>query len=87
MTSATIAIVVVGVALVGAVGVGAGFDIMSLILFALIVALGAVAIAAARRTRGGGLRPRACAHCGGLISAMAPICTHCGARQEPVDPP
>jgi hypothetical protein len=85
MTSATIAIVVVGIALAGAVGIGGGFDATSLILFGLIVVLGALSIAVARKTRTEGVRPRPCISCGGLISATAQTCMHCGAAQEPME--
>jgi hypothetical protein len=81
MIAITVAIVVVGVALVAAVGIVGGFDGTSLIYFALIVALGAMAITVARKSRTGAVGPRRCVRCEGLISPNEPYCKHCGAAQ------
>jgi hypothetical protein len=79
VTQLTIVIVVVGVALAGAVGLAGGFDAASLLYFGIIVALGALAIAVARKSGTGAVGPRRCPQCGGLISPNAPYCKHCGA--------
>ena len=75
----TFAIVVVGLALAGAVGLAGGLDAISLALLGGIVAPGTLAIAAARKSRTGSVGPRRCPECGGLISHTAPYCKHCGA--------
>lgn len=80
MTSATIAIVVLGVAAVAALTFGRGLDLVSLIILALIAGVGCLAVAAARRTKRQSIAPARCERCDGLISALSPYCKHCGAR-------
>lgn len=79
MTGWVTAIVVGGVSLAVLVGARRGFDAVSLATLAGILALGALAIAVARRAGGGSVGPGRCAGCGGLISPHAPVCKHCGA--------
>jgi hypothetical protein len=81
VTGVTITIVVVGVALAAAVGIVGGFDTTALIYFALIIALGTLAIAVARKSKTGEVGPRPCTDCGGLNSPNAPYCKHCGSGQ------
>lgn len=77
MTMVAIIIVVVGVSLAAAIGIAGGFDATSLIYFSLIIALGAIAIAVARKSKTGKVGPVTCANCGGLNSPSAPSCKHC----------
>ena len=79
MTAWVVAIVAGGVGFALWVGARRGFDPVSLMILAGIVALGALAIAAARRAGAGLVGPDHCGGCGGLISANAPVCKHCGA--------
>jgi hypothetical protein len=74
----TIAVVVAGIALALIVGVERGFDGTSGVIFLLIVAVGALGIAVARRARSGAVAPVRCRECGGLNSPTASICVHCG---------
>lgn len=78
MRFAAIAIVSAGVLVAVAAGMSGGFDVLSIVILVLIVAMGALAIAVARRT-GQGVRPAVCSECGGLMSPHAPYCKHCGA--------
>ncbi|MDQ3751737.1 MAG: hypothetical protein M3333_02445 [Actinomycetota bacterium] len=78
MTGWVTGIVAAGVGLAVMVGVNRGFDAVSLTILLGIVALGALAIAVARRATSGDVGPGRCASCGGLISPNAPICKHCG---------
>jgi hypothetical protein len=78
MKFAAIAIVGAGIAVALAAGVAGGFDAVSIVILVLIVAMGALAIAVARRSAGG-VRPAFCAVCDGVISPHAPYCKHCGA--------
>ena len=80
MTGAVVALVVLGVAVVLALGLAVGFDSTALIIFAFVVVFGALAIAAARKARSGAVAPGGCPECGGLVSPNAPYCKHCGAR-------
>jgi len=82
MRIATLAIVVCGLALALGLGFREGFDATSVTILALIVATGAVAIAAVSRSEGGAIAPARCTACDGVISATAPYCKHCGAPQE-----
>ena len=71
--------VIVGLGIAAAVllGLGLGFDIGALVILALIVGCGALAIAVSRKAVAGESGPRTCPHCGGLISPNAPFCKHC----------
>ncbi|MBA2273442.1 MAG: hypothetical protein H0W21_05995 [Actinobacteria bacterium] len=83
MTAWVTGIVVAGVSLVLLTGVTKGFDTVSLPILGGIVALGALAIAVARRAGSGTVGPGRCAGCGGLVSPNAPVCKHCGAATAP----
>jgi hypothetical protein len=77
-----IAVIVAGIALSVALGFARGFDAYAAIILVLIVAVGALAIAALNRWSGGSVRPGACSECGGVISPNAPYCKHCNAPTE-----
>ena len=81
MRTATLAIVVAGLALSLALGFGQGFDATSVTILVAIVLVGALAIAAANRSSRGLTGPATCAECAGVISPNAPFCKHCGARR------
>ena len=83
MSAMAVAIVVAGVALTTAIGAGAGFGVVTLILLAPIVAFGVLVIAIARKSKTGAVSPATCPRCGGLISPNAPFCKHCGAPFAP----
>jgi hypothetical protein len=74
--------VVVGLAVALAVSVGAaaGLDAYAAVILGLILAVGWLAISVARRSGGRSIAPERCPECGGLGSANAPYCKHCGAR-------
>jgi hypothetical protein len=74
-----ITVIVAGIALALALGVSRGFDAVGIVIFVLIVAVGALAIAALRRWDTGSVQPATCDSCGGVISPNAPYCKHCGA--------
>jgi hypothetical protein len=78
VTIVTAAIVVIGIALSLSVGVARGFDTASVALLALLAAVGALAVAVARKSSTGETGPDSCLSCGGLISPSAPYCKHCG---------
>lgn len=78
MKSLTWGIVGVGLALALALGLRQGFDATSAAIFAFSVVVGAVAIAAVRRSERGAVRPARCSSCDGVISPHAPYCKHCG---------
>jgi hypothetical protein len=75
----TIAVVVAGIVLASLVGLDRGFDATSAVIILLIVAVGVLGIAVARRSRTGEVAPARCSECGGLNSPNAPYCKHCGA--------
>lgn len=78
MTPAVMAIVISGLALAVALGVVFGVDVTALVLLALIVAVGSVAVSVARKARAGSVRPAVCPSCEGFNSPNAPYCKHCG---------
>jgi hypothetical protein len=53
-------------------------DVAGYALLGLVLASGALAVAALRRTNSGDVAPLSCRSCGGLNSAQAPYCKHCG---------
>ena len=53
-------------------------DVAGYALLGLVLASGALAAAALRRTNSGDVAPLSCRSCGGLNSAQAPYCKHCG---------
>jgi hypothetical protein len=73
-------IVTAGLAVAVGAGLVRGFDALALVLLLGIALLGGLAVAVARRTRTGGVSPARCLECGGLVSASAPYCKHCGAQ-------
>lgn len=83
MTAATTGIVVAGLALALALGLAGGFDTRSVVILALTAVVGAVAIAAARRSTHDRVEPARCGECKGVMSPHAPYCKHCGARSKP----
>ena len=72
--------ILVGFGVLGAVllGLGLGFDSISLVILGFIVIFGALAIAIADKAQTGAVEPATCPSCGGLISPNAPHCKHCG---------
>lgn len=62
-------------------GIGVGFDIAAISILGTMIALGALAIAIARKSESNAIGPATCSACGGLMSPNAPYCKHCG---EPV---
>lgn len=83
MTAAVVVTVVTGVILSVMIGLKrGGFTAASLLLLGLVVGFGALAIIVARKSRSGLVEPRACPHCGGLISPNAPYCKHCRRELE-----
>ena len=78
MTGFTVAVVAAGIALALIVGLERGFDGTSAVIFLSITAVGALAIAVARRACSGTVAPARCGVCGGLNSPTATICVHCG---------
>lgn len=81
MKAATICIVSVGVVLAVLLGIGQGFDATSITILVAIALVGALAIAAADRSKRGVTGPASCEECGGIVSPNAPFCKHCGARR------
>lgn len=71
-------VVLLGLAAVAALAVANGLDATGVVMAALVVALGVVALAAGRKIRSGGVSPGRCGSCGGLVSPHAPYCKHCG---------
>jgi ribosomal protein L40E len=53
-------------------------DVAGYALLGLVLASGALAVAALRRMNSGDVVPLSCRSCGGLNSAQAPYCKHCG---------
>ncbi|MGH2826225.1 MAG: hypothetical protein ACRDKF_04560 [Actinomycetota bacterium] len=80
MSLAVTVVVGLAVALAASVGVAAGLDAYAAVILGLILAFGCLAISVARRSGGRTIAPSRCAECGGLGSANAPYCKHCGAR-------
>jgi ribosomal protein L40E len=79
VTSAATAIVAAGLALCAALAVAGGLTIGSSLILAAIIGVGALVVAVARKSTTGAVRPATCRRCGGLNSANAPYCKHCGA--------
>jgi hypothetical protein len=76
-------VVIIAIALVcsamGALALAEGLeDVAGYALLGLVLASGALAVAALRRTTSGDVAPLPCRSCGGLNSAQAPYCKHCG---------
>jgi hypothetical protein len=90
----TIAIVALALACLMMVGLAASEglqDVAGYALLGLVLAFGALAVAAFIRANAGDVAPLSCRSCGGLNSAQAPYCKHCGvsftaSRPEPTPP-
>ncbi|HEU4480328.1 MAG TPA: hypothetical protein VFS18_00460 [Actinomycetota bacterium] len=78
MTASTIAIVVAGIVASVLAGIALGMDVTALVILALIVGCGLVAVRVALKARAGDAGPVQCPHCSGLLSPNAPYCKHCG---------
>jgi predicted amidophosphoribosyltransferase len=76
-----IGVVVAGLALALLLGLEYGFDPAAVVILACLAAVGALAIAVARRS-GTRVSPAHCAECRGVISRHAPFCKHCGAPTD-----
>lgn len=72
-------VVVAGIAAVVALAVANGLDTTGTVIALIVVALGALALAAAAKVRAGAVTPGRCDACGGLVANSAPYCKHCGA--------
>lgn len=79
MRSATVAIVVLGLALSVILAVATGLDVTGAVILGLLIGAGALAIAVARKSGSGAVNPAECPDCRGLVSPNAPYCKHCGA--------
>lgn len=77
-TGAVVAFVVSAILLLLVAGLRFGFDPLSMALFGLIVAVGALAVAVARKKEA--VAPAFCRECHRVISPTAPYCKHCGAH-------
>jgi hypothetical protein len=77
-TAIIAAVTVVCVVMITLAGVGGLTDLTGFALLGLVVASGALVVAASRRTHHDDVAPLSCASCGGLNSAQAPYCKHCG---------
>jgi hypothetical protein len=80
LTVGVVLIVLAGIALVVSVGARSGLDLYAVLVLGLILILGWLAITVARRSGRRSIRPNNCPECGGLASAAAPYCKHCGHR-------
>jgi hypothetical protein len=79
MSFVAIAIVIAGLGVAAALAITFGLDPTGIIILALVLATGLVAIAVARKSKEGVVGPAQCTECGGLLSPNAPYCKHCGA--------
>lgn len=75
-------IVFLGLALTLSLAVQEGIDTRGAVTLVLILGSGALAFAAIRRSRFGGVGPIRCPGCSGLNSPHAPYCKHCGVHFE-----
>lgn len=82
MKGFVIGIVVAASAAVIALSIGEGVDAMGALILVLIALTGVVSIALVRKAARGSVAPAQCRRCGGLVSADAPYCKHCGAPRE-----
>jgi hypothetical protein len=71
-------LVVVGIAGALLAGIGSGVDATAVVIFALIVLAGALAMSVVRRSDVSRVSPKVCPQCGGLNATTAPYCKHCG---------
>lgn len=77
-------VVAAGLVGVAALAIGNGLDATGVLIGAIVVALGALALGATRKIKAGSVAPGECEACGGLVAHSAPYCKHCGARRDPV---
>ena len=82
MKSAAVAIVLLGIALVTGLALATGLDTTGMVILVSILGMGALAIAVARKSTTGAVRPTECPSCGGLVSPNAPYCKHCGTELQ-----
>jgi hypothetical protein len=73
------AVFILGIAAIVAGGIRSGFDMTTVVLLLLAIALAVVGVAAARRFSSGAVCPAQCSQCGGLLAPSSPYCKHCGA--------
>lgn len=83
MKVASVAIVILGVALAVAGALGEGLDATGVVILVLLVGCGALAIGVVSRTGGPAFGPSRCPACGGVVSRNMPRCKHCGAPMPP----
>lgn len=81
-SNAVTAFVLMAVSLAIVVGLVVGLDVATSLLLGLIVLLGGLAVAVARKSDRRETGPARCPECGGLVSPNAPYCKHCGAQME-----
>jgi hypothetical protein len=79
VTFLAVAIIVAGVIVAFVLGIVAGFDAVGIVIFFMILLVGALGVAAVTRFRSGDIGPARCKECDGVISPNAPYCKHCGA--------
>ena len=79
MKTLAVSIVLLGVALTSGLALSGGLDVTGAIILALIILMGALVVAVARKSGAGSVQPATCETCGGLLSPNAPYCKHCGA--------
>jgi hypothetical protein len=77
-TIAIVAVALVCLVMVGLAASGGLKDVAGYALLGLVLMFGALAVAALNRTNAGEVGPLSCSSCGGLNSAQAPYCKHCG---------
>ena len=82
MKQATIAVVLLGLALAVALAVSRGLDRTGAVMLVLLVVVGVLAVGVARKAGRGAVAPAQCPECHGLVSPNAPYCKHCGAGLE-----
>ena len=78
MTTLAVAIVVLGIGLAVGLALASGLDVTGAIILGLVVAVGALGIAVARKSGERAVQPGRCPACDGLVSHNAPYCKHCG---------
>jgi hypothetical protein len=78
-----LAIIVAGISVALVLGLVSGFDTVGIVIFVLIVLVGALGVTAVLRYQSGDVVPAKCNECGGVISPNAPYCKHCGAAVRP----
>jgi hypothetical protein len=77
-TVAIVAVAVICVVMVALAALQGLADVTGYTLLGLVLLSGALVVAALRRTHHQDVAPLPCGSCGGLNSAQAPYCKHCG---------